>query len=146
MTSSPPRLLLDQLASFGGALDRAGKAMSMQGSSGPIVGTVIRVDGDLLIVEIEAPFDGFRIPTGEIEAGLRGGRAHVVEIVAEQSTQAEIVDHGVLIRLAVRRVDGTPWRMGTIRLLWQARQAVPNGETRPVEVIVTIASDTLEST
>jgi Ca-activated chloride channel homolog len=72
-----------------------------------VVAEVLHRGSDLLVVEVEVPFDGFTLPDGSVRVLLDDGRQLWAELDHAASTQGEGFPRGVRVRLALRRVTGT---------------------------------------
>lgn len=89
----------------------------------PIRARPFRVDGDLLVLELQADVDPFELPyrarwlvvTGD------GGEEIEVRFVEERSSHRGPHAAGLTLRLALRRSDGKPWRPGRFAISWQDR-------------------------
>jgi hypothetical protein len=82
----------------------------------------LRVDGDLLVLEFESPWDGFELATtGTIAAeAFRADTAARVELQATVdplSTRPGPYAAGLTLRLVLRTADGSPWRVVKV-LVW----------------------------
>jgi hypothetical protein len=73
----------------------------------------MRVEGDLLIIEFEAPGGGFELTGAEeiLAVGAGGSTfvARVARVDPERSTRAGRHAAGLTVRLAIRTADGSAW-------------------------------------
>lgn len=74
---------------------------------------VLRLEGDLLVLEIEVPSNGFLAPGDEVRARYANGRSFRAYLDAEVSTPGGPHPAGVRIRAALRREGGRPWTPGS---------------------------------
>jgi Ca-activated chloride channel homolog len=75
-------------------------------------GRVIHAEGDLIVVEYETPADGFMGPQGEILVTDEKGRSEVATTDPAQSSPPGPHAKGVLLRVALRRIEGLALTMG----------------------------------
>jgi hypothetical protein len=104
--------MLDQLR--GDGRSPAGKAQH-------VVVSILRVENDVVEIEVEMPFTGIPHPIGEIDVRLESGPAIAV-LVPERSASATVSAKGARVRLAFRLKDGSPWPRAEIVLLWTGQQ------------------------
>ena len=83
---------------------------------------VLRVEGELLVMEFEAPWDAFLLPgPGDpVLVHLRDGSALRVLVKEASSTRRGPHARGLTLRLAVRLTAGSRWPAGPARLSWKS--------------------------
>ncbi|MHC4210718.1 MAG: VIT domain-containing protein [Planctomycetota bacterium] len=86
-----------------------------------VVGRVVRVEDDLLVVEFEAPDDGFILPQGgeKIEVEL-DGRTFWAVVDGKVSTRPGPHDAGLTLRLGLRHENGAAWPDELLRARWSS--------------------------
>jgi hypothetical protein len=90
--------------------------------------TVIRRDGELLVVEFTAPGDGFHLPSGAVEVLMDGSPVGQATVEVEGSSPAGPHPQGVLVRLALRFDWSRSWTPGlALVLAWRGRIGGPGG-------------------
>ncbi|HET9952813.1 MAG TPA: VWA domain-containing protein, partial [Candidatus Eisenbacteria bacterium] len=93
--------------------------------TGEGVGTLIRVDGDVAVIEIEVPYDGFRLPKKSVMLTSDTTRESEVEVIGEESSPAGPHKRGTVVRLALRVADRSVWTVGNnVMVRWN----VPGAE------------------
>ena len=75
---------------------------------------LVRVEGDLLVVEFEAPVEGLQLPGDGERVSLHrsGGPSLDAEVVGKQSTRKGLCKSGRTARLALRLAPGATWPRG----------------------------------
>lgn len=78
----------------------------------------LRTEGDLLVIEFESPSDGFELPGHVLamRAITEDGSELELAIDVELSTREGPHRRGLTLRLALRRVDGSPWTPGRLHI------------------------------
>lgn len=92
---------------------------------------VLRVEGDRLFLEIDAPLDGFVLPSGQVMVHFGDGSIGAAELVVEESSPRGPHALGLLVRMVLRLVSDSSWpESGTLDLVWEGRIEGAGG--RPV--------------
>ncbi len=138
-------LILDRCLSAGGAFSRIGSAaiqaahvaapgaayeptaaqvgwgnVAADGTEG--CARVLRVEGDLLVLEFEAMWDGFLLPGPGDPIRVRFRDGSVAPALVEESAGTRRGPHpgGLTLRLAVRLAAGSAWPAGLAMLRWES--------------------------
>jgi hypothetical protein len=87
---------------------------------------VVRIVGDLLVVEFESPSDGFTLPQAgeEVEVRLDDGTELLAMIDGDVSTGPGPHDKGLTLRLGLRHAGGAPWPKAPVSIWW----SLPDGD------------------
>jgi Ca-activated chloride channel family protein len=80
---------------------------------------VLRVQDDLLVLELDSPEDGFLIPDGAAAAAILGRPIGPVSVDPAESSPRGPHAQGLLLRIAVRRPAGWPVG-GAFTLAWES--------------------------
>ncbi len=77
----------------------------------PLRARAVRLDGDLLVLELEAPADGIEMPGRgvRVRATLADGTQIEADLDVKLSTYAGRHAAGLTLRIALRTKDGSPW-------------------------------------
>jgi hypothetical protein len=78
----------------------------------------VRTEGDLLVIEFESPYDGFELPGHVLAmfAFTEDGSKLELAMDTDLGTFPGPHQRGLTLRLALRRVDGSPWTPGGVCL------------------------------
>jgi Ca-activated chloride channel homolog len=88
-------------------------------------------ESDVLIIELRVPFDGFRLPEGEvlIHWDRPGQKPASGSVLDEAGTPPGPHQAGMLVRLAVRIESEPAWPAGeTVRIEWESRARDREGD------------------
>jgi hypothetical protein len=90
--------------------------------TGPTPARVVRVEGDLLVVDFECPRDGFLLPpAGEaVEVQLDGWTIALAAVDDRISTRPGPHQRGLTLRLGLRYERGAAWLEGPLGLRWES--------------------------
>jgi hypothetical protein len=82
---------------------------------------ILRAEDEMLVLELEAPSDGFVLPRGEVTVLFADGTRVAGEVVPDESTPGGPHARGILVRLTLRperALTKTP--SGRVELRWSA--------------------------
>jgi Ca-activated chloride channel family protein len=79
---------------------------------------VLAVQGELIVLELESPEDGFLVPDGEVVAAIFGRPIGRCSVDPTESSPRGPHAKGLLLRIAVRRANGWVVR-GDLTLAWE---------------------------
>ena len=125
--------MIPRLASLFRGTDRDGSYLAPEAelsarrvpTRGPISVEDVRwAEPDVRIIEIRVPFDGFRLPEGEVHILWDGPgaarKAASGRVLAEAGTPSGPHQAGMLVRLAVRIESESAWPAGeTVWIAWE---------------------------
>lgn len=84
-------------------------------------GQLLKVDGDLLILEVEVPFDGFLLPDGRVTVTIDGGSAIPARLDPAASSPQGPHRQGTLVRMAIRPARRKHWPAGAgMLIVWRS--------------------------
>ena len=85
-------------------------------------GRVVRLEGDLLIVEFESPDDGILLPPDGEEIFVYTADANAVYGVVDDTVSTRPGPHarGLTLRLGLRSADGATWPDDVEHMVWRS--------------------------
>ncbi len=91
-----------------------------------IDGRVVRVEGDLLVVELEVPPDGLTLPDESVDVMIDAstGASVTARIVKKLSTRPGAHPPGVTVRLALRIAAGAQMPAAPLQISWAAKHQI----------------------
>jgi len=83
--------------------------------------TRVEVSDSEAVIEFEAPFDNFCLPTGELTLSVAGKEVGRAQVIVEKSSPMGSHGRGLIVRLAFRLEEGLPCPAGEHFVLhWEA--------------------------
>jgi Ca-activated chloride channel family protein len=115
-----PKLARTRSLSALGALRSSIGGPSAPAARMPVHGVVARVDGEIVVIELETPIDDFELPRGGVDVCFPDGSTTRARVVAAESSPMGPHAAGLSVKLALRFRRDRRWTAhGKVEVVWK---------------------------